>query len=100
VEDEKLQNLAQLVSGILQSVDSLQEHYVTKDIVDAHFNLVQDAVLIFNVHQAVIKANRAATKIIGVKTEESILGKHITEVITGPHNNHLFNCFKDMVESK
>jgi hypothetical protein len=56
--------------------------------------------VILNVHQAVIKANRSAVRIIGVKTEESIVGKHVTEVINGPLNNHLFNCFKDMIETK
>ena len=73
---------------------------MNSEIVEAHFNLIQDAVVILNVHQAVIKANRSAIRIIGVKTEESIVGKHVTEVINGPLNNHLFNCFKEMIETK
>ena len=37
---------------------------------------------------------------IGVKSADIVVGKHITEVIFAPLNNHLFNCFKEMVESK
>ena len=99
-EDERIQNLAYLVSGILQSVDSLQEHFIETDIVESHFNVIQDAVIILNIHQAVIKINRAALSMIGVKSADIIMGKHVTEVISGPLNNHLFNCFKEMVESK
>jgi hypothetical protein len=47
-----------------------------------------------------MKINRAALSMIGVKSADIIMGKHVTEVISGPLNNHLFNCFKEMVESK
>lgn len=99
-EDEKIQSLASLVSGILLSVESLQEQFIESDIVEAHFNLIQDAVMVLSVQQTVIKVNRSALSMIGVKSADVVLGKHVTEVISGPLNNHLFNCFKEMVETK
>jgi len=41
-----MQNLSDLLSGVLLSVESLQEHYVNSDITESHFNLIQDGVII------------------------------------------------------
>lgn len=97
--EELLSNLSNLMSGLLQSVETLQEHFINTDIVDAHFNLIQDAVIVLTVSQTVSKLNRPAIQMLGLRTTEQVLGKHVAEVIS-PSNGHLFNIYKEMIESK
>jgi len=40
--------MSDMVSGVLLSVESLQDHFVNNDIVESHFNLIQDAVIILS----------------------------------------------------
>ena len=91
--------MADLVSGVLLSVESLQEHYLNTNIVESHFNLIQDAVIILTLGQTIQKVNRSALSMLGLRTQDQVLGKHVTEVITSA-NNHLFAVFKELVESK
>ena len=88
------------MSGILSSVESLHGHYMSSDILESHFNLVSDGVLVLNINQTITKANRAALRIMGYRSLDQAVGKQITEVITSPLNNHLYLVFKEMIESK
>jgi hypothetical protein len=53
LNEEQLQNMSDMVSGVLLSVESLQDHFVNTDIVESHFNLIQDAVIILSLAQTV-----------------------------------------------
>jgi PAS domain-containing protein len=57
---EHVKGVSTMVSGVMESVDSLQEVFLDTDILSAAFNLVQDGLLTLNVSQVVTKANRSA----------------------------------------
>ena len=48
------------MSGILFNVDALQGMMISQDILEAQFNLVNDAVLMFNTTSTITKMNKAA----------------------------------------
>lgn len=46
------------------------------------------------------KINKAAINIMGLRAADTAVGKHISEVLVPPHNNHLFEIVKEMLEGK
>jgi len=48
----------------------------------------------------VTKINKAAIEIMGMRSADAALGKHVSEVLVPPHNNHLFEVVKEMLEAK
>ena len=86
--------LSSLLSGILFRSELLQGVLINLDILEAQFNLVNDAVIILNTTSTVSKVNKSAEIMMGGQTSDIMIGKHITEVL-GPRNGHLFQTFKE-----
>ena len=62
--------LGYMMGGILGTVDTLQHHFLNYDILQSHFHLISDAVLILNVHHSIVKANKAFLQLTGVRSLE------------------------------
>lgn len=65
------------------------------DLLEAQFDLINDGVLMINASQTITKINKSAQILLNC-VSESAVGKNITEIIRN-ENNHLFDCFKQVI---
>ncbi|CDW76346.1 pas pac sensor protein [Stylonychia lemnae] len=93
IEEGILWSFSNFLSSVLFTLDLQQGVYLTQDVLEAQFNLINDGVIILNTTGIVTKVNKSS-QILFNTTPEIAVGKHITELLTA-NNNHLFNAFKE-----
>ena len=98
IEDDILMSLSQIFSATIQNVDNLQGIMTNTDLLQAQYNLVNEAVLFINTSQALSKINRSA-EILFNTTSEVAVGLQLAEFL-GTANNHFLQAVNSITSKQ
>lgn len=91
IDESFLWSISQLMGGVMFNVEAFQGMMINQEILEAQFNLVNDAVIVLNTTSTVTKVNKSAEIMMSIPSD-MLIGKHITEILT-KDNHHLLNTF-------
>lgn len=83
-------SISNMFSSTIFNVDNLQGVMTNSDLLQAQFDLTNDACIFINTQQMITKINKTS-EIMFNTTSNVAIGKQVSEML-GTKNNHFMNC--------